>query len=431
MTHRVLFDHYLKTQLLSARELRAYQAGLLGELVQHAARECPFYETRLGAVFGKSGSIDLAGWSDVPILAREHIQDMGESMIARTIPAEHGPCYSVSTSGTSGRPVTVQATALADRVRRAINWRTQYWHGFDWSRPYAVAMRANPGVADWPHGERGSGPWGPRWLVPDGPPRWRIHGATPIHLLVEWLKRNHIAYFAALPITIAALADESGAAGSALTKFLSFGMRVKPEQREAVRRTFGAEIVEMYGSDDCGAIAHQCTAGNLHVHSELVHIEIVDGEGKPCGIGQEGRVLVTVLYNTAQPLIRYEIGDIASFGEPCVCGLAHPVIRGIPGRLRHLFRRGDGTRFVAHTVIGLFPQELDVKWFQIAQVGVDRIEVRIVCPSAPAPSDMAHVASRIRESWRWNCEVAVKRLDAIPYGPGVKQIDYVYEAGET
>jgi phenylacetate-CoA ligase len=42
------------------------------------------------------------------------------------------------------------------------------------------------------------------------------------------------------------------------------------------------------------------------------------------------------------PLIRYEVGDIAEWGEPCDCGIRLPVIKHILGRTRHLVTHPDG-----------------------------------------------------------------------------------------
>ena len=43
---------------------------------------------------------------------------------------------------------------------------------------------------------------------------------------------------------------------------------------------------------------------------EDLFFEVVDMKGDKVSYGQEGRILVTSLFNKAFPVIRYEIGDI-------------------------------------------------------------------------------------------------------------------------
>ena len=61
---------------------------------------------------------------------------------------------------------------------------------------------------------------------------------------------------------------------------------------------------------------------------------MLDGQGKPCGVGEIGRVVVTPLSNFAMPLIRYDVGDTAEVGPPCACRRGLPVLTRIIGRDR-------------------------------------------------------------------------------------------------
>ena len=425
---KTVFEHYQRTQWFAEREIENYQAVLLTQLVRHSYDTVPFYRERLKPLVTRRGNIDLTHWNKVPILERDELQLHGLDLISRAIPPDHGKLYKVSTSGsTTGKSVSVTATEHAAKVRTAVLWRTDTWHNIDWSKQFGAAKLRRPGAALWPDGGRDLSPWGPTWLTTNGPPGIFIAGHTPIDKLAEWIGRNHVRYFAALPLTLAALAEEPAARHLPIEAFISFGMRVKPEHRTVVRDTFGAGIVELYGSEDCGPMASGCEAGSLHVMSELVRLEIVDDNGDPCPLGTAGRVLITVLHNAAQPLIRYAVGDVASFGPPCSCGRALPVIESIPGRQRDLFRRPDGSRFVAHTIAGLFPAHTGVKWWQIAQTGPDNVEVRVIAPALFGAADRTHVAVTLREAWNWNCQINFKQLKGIPYGPGRKQSDFVNE----
>jgi phenylacetate-CoA ligase len=426
---RNYYEHLLRTEEFDAASLRNYQLQLLECIVRHAYETVPFYRERLSPLITRRGHVDLTHWERIPPLTRRELRDNRDDMLSRAVPLDHGKFYRISTSGTTGIPVSVTATRLTDGIRRCANWRTHTNHGIDWRQQFAIALRRKPGQANWPEGSRARSPWGPPWLDPPGPPRIQINGATPVDRIVEWLRRNKAAYFSSLPITLAAVAEERNARDIGLRRVFSFGMSVKQDHREAVRRSLGAEIVELYGSEDCGPIAHPCPeCDRLHIQAELLFVEIVDNKGKQRSTGDIGRVLITVLHNFAQPLIRYEIGDLAAFGEPCACGRAHAVIGNIPGRSRDMFRRPDGTRFAGFTIDGMFPAQLGVKWWQIAQTGVENFEVRVVSSREPTAADQRWVEGRLRLSWNWQCSIILKRLVQIPYKPGQKHIDFVYEA---
>ena len=84
---------------------------------------------------------------------------------------------------------------------------------------------------------------------------------------------------------------------------------------------------------------------------------------------------------------------------------------------------------MAHTIDDLFPQSMGVKWWQIAQVGADAVEVRVLMAEPIAAADRERITSTLRETWNWNCRVDYRQLEGIPYRPGAKQTDFVNECG--
>jgi hypothetical protein len=91
----------------------------------------------------------------------------------------------------------------------------------------------------------------------------------------------------------------------------------------------------------------------LHVNSDAVHIEILDvTTDMPVAAGVPGRVIVSDLLNTAMPLLRYDLGDVAVNvgGGPCSCGRVTPRIRLLA---RQLSTRSSAARCLASTVAHL------------------------------------------------------------------------------
>lgn len=101
--------------------------------------------------------------------------------------------------------------------------------------------------------------------------------------------------------------------------------KIYPHYHEESLRAFGHKIIGEYGAAESGLIAFECPQGNLHIATEGVYVEEVDNE-----------IIVTNLIMKSFPVIRYKLGDyirLKSKDYKCVCGMEHPVIEEITGRI--------------------------------------------------------------------------------------------------
>ncbi|MCL4182733.1 MAG: AMP-binding protein [Burkholderiaceae bacterium] len=96
----------------------------------------------------------------------------------------------------------------------------------------------------------------------------------------------------------------------------------------------GIDGYQGYGTADIGTIAYETAARDGLLVDEGVLVEIVrPGTGDPAAPGEVGEVVVTTLYNTDYPLIRFGTGDLSAFlpgASPC--GRTNQRIRGWMGR---------------------------------------------------------------------------------------------------
>lgn len=82
------------------------------------------------------------------------------------------------------------------------------------------------------------------------------------------------------------------------------------QDRKVLEKGFGVKVALEYGCAEMDVIAFEDQDGDWLISNENVFVEIVDEEGKVVPDGQEGRIILTTLYNKAIPLYRYEVGDI-------------------------------------------------------------------------------------------------------------------------
>jgi phenylacetate-CoA ligase len=248
---------------------------------------------------------------------------------------------------------------------------------------------------------------------------------------LHYLTEHGISYLAVRPMQAQAFALEALRQGimPRLDAIFTYGTGARPDERTDCLRAFGAQMIVPYSAKEGQLIAFPCQVGtHYHVNEENVLVEIVDAENRPCGIGQPGRVIVTPLHNFAQPLIRYEQGDMAVWGEPCKCGRSLRVIERIVGRQEHLFRFPDGSRVALAVPFELQPV-LGARYWQIAQTAPLVIEVRYV-PLGPV-GDEAPIADIIRRNTHPDVTVTFRRVQEIPRTEAGKFLPYVYEVSAT
>ena len=128
-------------------------------------------------------------------------------------------------------------------------------------------------------------------------------------------------------------ADEQGTRLPSLRKALVSGEAFPASLRDALGAR-GIAAYQVYASADLGAIAYETEARAGLVVDEGVLVEIVrPGTGDPVAPGEVGEVVVTTLFNTLYPLIRFGTGDLSAFIEGrSACGRTNARIKGWLGR---------------------------------------------------------------------------------------------------
>jgi phenylacetate-CoA ligase len=372
------------TQWWPAERLQAAQLQQLAVLLHHAARVVPFYGERLAAAGYRPGlRLTPERWSRLPVLRRQEVQAAGDTLQAAQIPPGHGRTATVRTSGSTGMPISVTKTGIATLFWHAMVLRDHLWHGRDFSGRFAAIRAMEDGVGLNPRGVR-SRSWGKMtaFLHPTGP-AFGLSIVASTEQQAAWLQRVQPDYLLCYPSALAALADHCRREGIALPSLkglLTFGEVCSDDTREACREAWNLGIADSYSSQEVGYIALQCPAHERHYHvmGEDALVEVLDDAGRACRPGETGRVIVTPLHNFATPLIRYAIGDLAEVGPPCPCGRGLLTLTRVGGRTRHMLQLPGGGTLWPRMRAGTYRAIAPIRQFQLAQVALDRLEVRLV-----------------------------------------------------
>jgi phenylacetate-CoA ligase len=422
------YEMLMESQYWSPQQLQNYQRSQLEQLLRHARKNVPFYEKRLDAVFPASGDIDWGRWEEIPIVKRSDMVEHREAMQATEHPKGHGASGTISSSGSTGRPIQITNNRLTALAANANRWRAHRWHGLDWS--LTLAARGDPKPGSDPEQGRDLGPWGPPWVETSRQGRAveYMRSFSPQRLF-DYLRETETRYLSWGAKNLHAVALEAERLGVRLDirYVLTHGQQTSPADEAVFARVWGAPCLDHYSSKEGGQMAYTCPSGHgLHVNAESLLIEIVDADGRAVPQGIEGRVVVTPFVSTAQPLIRYDQGDIARFGARCPCGRGLPVIAGISGRTLAIFRHPDG-RQMAKMLTEDTRVALGATFWQIAQVGPLSFEIRYVPVDWAATGDEASAVADFRRVYFADAEVRCVRTREIPLSAAGKYLEYVNE----
>ena len=152
--------------------------------------------------------------------------------------------------------------------------------------------------------------------------------------------------------------------------------------RADVENAFGLAVSDRYMMGECLALSSGCpTHPGCHLNADWAILEVVDEAYHPVPPGQKGaNVLLTNLYNSVQPFIRYEVDDAVMMSPtPCLCGSVLPLIRSIDGRSKDTLwieREGRYQELPYYLFLAALHNELDMAEHQITQNGVNRYTLK-------------------------------------------------------
>ena len=162
--------------------------------------------------------------------------------------------------------------------------------------------------------------------------------------------------------------------------------------------------------------------GHWIVNSEDLYLEILDENDNILPYGEEGRVVITSLYNKAHPMIRYDIGDIGCLSKDST--LKKPILEKLIGRTNDIARLPDGKvvpgltfYYVTKTVI---EDSGNIKEFIIIQKEIDRFQIEYVSENELSEEQKVKILSAIGTYVGKNLKISFERKKVLKRSPSGK-----------
>ena len=152
------------------------------------------------------------------------------------------------------------------------------------------------------------------------------------------------------------------------------------EDKILLEKQFGIPIINEYGASELGLIAFENPEGEWLVNMKTLFVEILDENNTVLPYGQEGRIVITSLFNKAHPFIRYDIGDIGILDEKST--LQKPILKKLIGRTNDVAVLPSGKKAAGLTFYyitkSIIEDDGNVKEFVIKQTKIDSFEIKYV-----------------------------------------------------
>jgi phenylacetate-CoA ligase len=402
-------------QTLSPAEVAEFQFEKLRDLLEHAARTVPYYRQ----LFGQWGfrpsemqsGVDLAA---IPMLTRETLLAEQSSLLSEE--ADVNTLQRNFSSGSTGARAEFAQDLEFRMWMRAHQLRTYEWcEGWRLGEPFMLL-------------------WGSEiyWKFKHVADSFENFLTNRRELNTFRLDASAIDGFldrlvAFQPVLVSTYSNamqlivrravDRGLVVPSLRAVQGTSEPLPPALRSMIEETFGCAIYDKYGMRETNIVSHEspCHDGML-IQSENVYVEIVREDGQPAAPGEVGNVVVTVLNNWAMPLIRYRTSDLASFiAGPSASGLPYPRMTSVAGRQQDLIVTPSGGHVDAYLFSYLLMRFPEIHWFQVEQVALDRLLIRLYCPTGLDAETAYAIRDRIATHADPGFQVDLQLLDAMPY----------------
>ncbi|MDP5198418.1 phenylacetate--CoA ligase family protein [Flavobacterium sp. DG2-3] len=357
----------------SEEEFAVFLENKKKEIVDFHLKNNPFYNELIGNKI-------VEKWEDLPILNKQNLQKPLEKRLSKGYTIEN--VYLNKTSGSSGTPFVF----AKDKYSHALTWASNImrfgWFGIDFNHSYQARFYGIPMDFIGYRKERFKDFLTHRYRFPVFDLSDEIlekflekfktkkfdylNGYTSsIVLFAKYLERKNIILKEICPTLKAC--------------FVTSEMLFESDKK-LLEKQFGIPIINEYGASELDLIAFENPQEEWQVNAETLFVEILDENNHPVPHGTEGKIVITSLFNKANPFIRYEIGDIGILDEKSTS--QKPILKKLIGRTNDVAilpsgKKSPGLTFY-YVTKSIIEDDGNVKEFIIKQTKLDTFQIEYI-----------------------------------------------------
>ena len=366
-----------KIVALSPQEKKQFIENQKQTIVEFHLENNAFYQKLVG-------SKDYKNWEDLPILNKTNLQCPLESRLSKGFTTKNS--YINKTSGSTGEPFIFAKDKYAHALTWASNMYRFGWFGIDFNRSLQARFYGIPLDFIGYKKERFKDFLSKRFRFPI----FDLSDAVLEKMLKKFqnTKFEYLNGYTSSIVLFAKFLRKRNLILKDICPTLKVCMVTSEmlfeDGRKLLETQFGIPIVNEYGASELDLIAFESrsvgTKGEWLVNSETLFVEILDENNQVLPYGQEGRIVITSLFNKAHPFIRYDIGDIGILDERST--LEKPILKQLIGRTNDIAilpsgKKSPGLTFY-YVTKSIIEDDGNVKEFIIKQRKIDSFEIEYI-----------------------------------------------------
>ena len=415
-----LFDFSLKFNgfdinkaKLALGDIRALHGDEFERYLNNKRKEIVAFHLENNSFYKSLGkNISLNDWDSVPVMTKRHLQQPLEQRLSNGYTKD--AVYVNKTSGSSGDPFIF----AKDKWCHALTWAEIMnrfsWYGIDFNTSKQARFYGIPLDKKGYYKERLKDLFSNRFRfsvfdLSDNAfekvlSKFKstnfdyINGYTsPIVQFAKFLKRKNVVLKTLCPSLKVCI----------VTSEMLFD-----EDKTLLETQFGVPVVNEYGASELDLIAFQNLDDQWLVNHETLYVEILDDDDNVLPYGQEGRIVITSLYNKAHPFIRYDIGDVGILSEEST--LQKPILKKLIGRTNDIAILPSGKTAAGLTFYyitkSVIENDGNVSEFVIEQLAIDTFKIKYVSRRILTPNEETVVKQEMERYLEPNISIDFERV---------------------
>jgi len=403
-----LLRDYSKSQFLPEDEIRAIQLERIKFILRYAQQHSSFYRQRfLDNAIDVRDLKTLNDFSAIPVLTKDDIRENLPIIISDEYKRED--LLPIRTGGSTSVPLKLFVDLAAYKHRAAATVRHNLWAGYD---------RGDKLAALWGNTDKKYSTKQKIINLLIGRVVFLDTLKMDDEYILKFIKKVHqfkpkiLMGHAHSIYTFACFVDNNKISDLGFKGIISTAEMLYDHERQKIESVFGNILYNRYGCEELSIIASECEKQDgLHINAERLFVEVINGDDT-----NPGKLVITDLFNTGMPIIRYEIGDMATTKTgTCACGRGLPRLGKIYGRTADLLYTPDGRTISGISVLDTFTIHIPgIKQVQIIQNELDLLNFKIVKGSDFNNESLKILKDKIPQFFGQAMKFEIDYIDKIP-----------------
>lgn len=394
--------------MLSPKEKTQYILDKRTEIVTHHLQHNPFYKKF-------AAHANVKDWNSIPVLTKRDLQQPLNNRLSSGFTKKN--CQINNTSGSSGYPLSFAKDQFSHALSWAVFMDRYRWHDLDLNSSKQAHFYGIPLNKMSYYKERLKDKLSNRFRfsVFDMSDKQlaknvKLFGNTNFEYLYGY--SNALTLFAKyLERKNSVLKDNCGS----LKACIATSETLFENDKKLLEKQFGVPVINEYGCAELGLIAFQNKDDKWLINSDDLYVEILDKNNNILPFGNEGRIVITSLYNKAHPFIRYDLGDIGTLSKS---GTLHqPILESLAGRTNDTLNLPSGKTAAGFTMYYVTKTVIEdaskIKEYMLEQFKLDTFKVSYVADEALTEVQKATVKKALDEYLEPGLTVSFERKESL------------------